>query len=257
MNTTFLKKISVLLLLTCLFFSCAPNKEILYLQGTAPHTATATSYEPILQPADELMIVISAENPELAVPYNLNSVFLQSNSSLMTGQERIQTYLINKEGTIEMPMLGTIKLEGLTRMQAIDKIKSLLVNHIKDPIVNIRLLNFKVSVLGEVQRPGTMVVQNDRVTLLEALSFAGDLTIYGKRNSIMIIREVDGVKTINSVDLTSSDLIHSPYYFLAQNDVVYVEPNKTRVNSSVIGPNVTVILTATSLLIAILAITIN
>lgn len=257
MDLKYFKRISLLLLLALFCFSCVPNKKMLYLQGTPQTVTPPTSFDPLLQPADELMIVISAKDPELAVPYNLNSIFLQSNSSLMTGQERIQTYLIAKDGTIDMPMLGNIKLEGLNRMQAIDKIKGLLVNHIKDPIVNLRLLNFKVSVIGEVQKPGTMVVQNDRVTILEALSFAGDLTIYGKRNSIMVIREVDGVKTINTVDLTSSDIINSPYYFLAQNDVVYVEPNKTRVNSSVIGPNVTVILTATSLLIAILAITIN
>lgn len=257
MKIIFFKKISILSFVVTLLFSCASNKDILYMQGTPQNATVASTYEPVLQPADELMIVISTENPELAVPYNLNSVSLEINSGLSSDQSGILTYLISKDGTIEMPILGKVKLAGLTRMQAIDKIKELLVNHIKDPMVNIRLINFKVSVIGEVTKPGTLTVQNERVTILEAISFAGDLTIYGKRNSIMIIREVNGVKTINTVDLTSSDLINSPYYFLAQNDVVYVEPNKTKVNSSVIGPNIAVVLSSVSLLIAILALTIN
>jgi len=257
MKINFLKKISILSFVVTLLFSCASNKDILYLQGTPQNAAVASTYDPVLQPADELMIVISAENPELAVPYNLNSVSIETNSGLQSDQSGILTYLISKDGTVDMPMLGSVKLAGLTRMEAIQKINGLLVNHIKNPTVNLRLLNFKVSVIGEVAKPGTLIVQNERVTILEALSFAGDLTIYGKRNSIMVIREVNGVKTINTIDLTSSDLINSPYYFLAQNDVVYVEPNKTKVNSSVIGPNIAVVLSSVSLLIAILAITIN
>lgn len=247
----------LIIVLSFLIFSCASDKTIYYLQGDLQKTENPSTYEPLLQPADELLIVISAENPEVAAPYNLNSFMLQESTGIIGGQERILTYLIGKDGSIDMPILGNVKLEGLTRLEAINKIKSLLVNHIKDPIVNLRLINFKVSVLGEVAKPGTMVIENDRVTILEALSFAGDLTIYGKRDGIKVIREVNGVKTINIINLTDTNLINSPYYFLDQNDVVYVEPNKTRVNSSVIGPNVTVILTSLSLLIAILAITVK
>ena len=246
-----------LIVLSFMIFSCASDKNIYYLQGNLEKSEIPTTYDPVLQPADELMIVISAENPEVAAPYNLNSVVFQTNSNVVSGQERILTYLIAKDGTIDMPILGNIKLEGLTRKQAIERIKNHLVNHIREPIVNLRLINFKVSILGEVNKPGTMIVQNDRATILEALSFAGDLTIYGKRSDIKVIREVDGVKTINTIDLSSSNLINSPYYFLVQNDVIYVEPNKTRVNSSVVGPNVSVILTSLSLLIAILALTVK
>ena len=246
-----------LIVLSFMIFSCASDKNIYYLQGNLEKSEIPTTYDPVLQPADELMIVISAENPEVAAPYNLNSVLFQTNSNVVSGQERILTYLIAKDGTIDMPILGNIKLEGLTRKQAIERIKNHLVNHIREPIVNLRLINFKVSILGEVNKPGTMIVQNDRATILEALSFAGDLTIYGKRSDIKVIREVDGVKTINTIDLSSSNLINSPYYFLVQNDVIYVEPNKTRVNSSVVGPNVSVILTSLSLLIAILALTVK
>ena len=247
----------LLIVLSFMIFSCASDKTIYYLQGDLQKSEDPSTYEPLLQPADELLIVISAENPEVAAPYNLNSFILQENTSMAVGQQRLLTYLIGKDGSIDMPILGNVKLEGMSRKQAIDKIKSLLVSHIKDPIVNLRLINFKVSVLGEVARPGTKVIENDRVTILEALSFAGDLTIYGKRDGVKVIREVDGVKTINIIDLTDTNLINSPYYFLDQNDVVYVEPNQTKVNASVIGPNVTVILTSISLLIAILAITIK
>lgn len=247
----------LLIVLSFMIFSCASDKTIYYLQGDLKKSEIPSTYDPVLQPADELLIIISAENPEVAAPYNLYSFILQTNTSVMGGQERTLTYLIGKDGTIDMPILGTVKLEGLSRKEAIEKIKGLLVGHIKEPIVNLRLTNFKISVLGEVNKPGTLVIENDRVTILEALSFAGDLTIYGKRNDIKVIREVGGVKTINSVDLTNSNLINSPYYFLDQNDVVYVEPNKTKVNSSVVGPNITVILTSISLLIAILALTIK
>lgn len=259
MISKFPTKIFCMLLVAATLFSCASKKKILYLQSNDEQKTTDEflNYEPLLQPDDELMIIISAENPEVVVPYNLSTFSFQTNSDLFVGQQRIQSYLIDKEGYIEMPMLGKLKLAGMTRLQAIEKIKNLLVNDIKNPTVNLRLLNFKVSVLGEVNRPGIQNIQSDRITVLEALSYAGDLTIYGDRKSILIIREIDGVKTIETVDITNRDLINSPYYYLSQNDVVYVEPNKTKVNSSVVGPNVTVILTSLSLVIAVLALTIN
>lgn len=259
MAVKYITKIILLLLVTGVFFSCTSKKNIVYLQTDGDQqTATGiANYEPLLQPDDALLIVISAENPEVAAPYNMKSVSFQINSEIGMGQERLQSYLIDKEGNVDFPMLGKIKLAGLTRMGAIQKIKTLLTDHIKDPIVNLRILNFKVSVLGEVSRPGVQNVQTDRITLLEALSYAGDLTIYGKRNAIMIIREKEGVKTIEKVDITKRDFINSPYYYLSQNDVVYVEPNKTKVNASVIGPNITVGISALSLIITIIALTIR
>ena len=145
----------------------------------------------------------------------------------------------------------------MTRIEAIQKVKSLLTNHIKDPLVNIRILNFKVSVLGEVNKPGVHTIQSERITLLEALSLSGDMTIYGKRNSILIIREIEGEKVIKKVDITKRDFINSPYYYLSQNDVIYVEPNKTKVNASVVGPNITVGISALSLIITIIALTLR
>jgi polysaccharide export outer membrane protein len=155
-------------------------------------------------------------------------------------------------------MLGTIKVGGLTRIETTNKIKDLLKSgHISDPIVNVRLLNFKVSVLGEVSKPGVFSISGERVTLVEALALAGDLTIYGKRNSILLIREKNGVKTYEKIDITKTDFINSKNYYLSQNDVIYVEPNKTKLNSSAVGPNLTIGISALSLVVTILALTLK
>jgi polysaccharide export outer membrane protein len=219
-----------------------------------------SNYEPKLQPDDMLMIIVSAENPEAALPYNQSLVSVIQNVQIATYAQpapTIQPYLIDKDGNVDFPLLGKLKIGGLTRIEAINKIKSLLENHIKDPMVNIRILNFKVSVIGEVNRPGSFSIQSERITLLEALSLAGDLTIYGNRNSILIIRDKEGTKTIAKVDVTNRDFINSEYYYLSQNDQIYVEPNKTKVNSSIIGPNISVGISLVSLLITIMALTIK
>jgi polysaccharide export outer membrane protein len=248
---------SICLLLSA---SCNSKKEVVYLQQSSgvQKENNTSSYEPVLQADDVLLIVISAENPEVAAPYNLNYLSaLQGTQMAATNPLGLQSYLIDKEGNVDFPLLGKMKLAGLTRIEAIQKIKSELENHIKYPSVNLRILNFKVSVIGEVNRPGSFPVLSERITLLEALSLAGDLTIYGSRNSILIIREKEGVKTIEKVDITKRDFINSPYYYLCQNDQIYVEPNKTKVNSSVVGPNITVALSALSILVTILALTIK
>ena len=250
--------ISIFMLLNS---SCASKKEVVYFRQSIGEQkdSKTSSYEPILQADDVLLIVISAENPEVAAPYNLNYLLAmqaQSAANSPLGLQ-LQSYLIDRKGNVDFPLLGKIKLGGLTRIEAIQKIKSLLENHIKDPSVNLRILNFKVSVIGEVNRPGSFPIQSERITLLEALSLAGDLTIYGNRNSILVIREKEGLKTIEKVDITKRDFINSPYYYLCQNDQIYVEPNKTKVNASVIGPDITVGLSALSILVTILALTIK
>lgn len=232
--------------------SCVSKKNILYLQNANSVVATEI-YEPYLQPNDVISIIISSENPEIAAPYNLIDVSLSSDESL--GNQNLQTYIIDKNGRIEFPIIGSIKIGGLPKSEAIEKIKTILKDHVKDAVVNLRILNFKVSVLGEVAKPNTYTVNSERITLLEALSLAGDLTIYGNRNTIMIIRENEGNKEIQRIDITKPNFITSPYYYLAQNDVVYVEPNKTRINSSAIGPNITIGISALSLIVTIIALT--
>jgi polysaccharide export outer membrane protein len=259
MKNNFLKNITVISVFILLTSSCGSKKNVVYLQKkNAGNIETKISnYEPILQADDILLIIISAENPEVAAPYNVNLSNIQSSQMSPTNPLGLQSHLIDKQGNIDFPLLGKIKLMGLTRIQAIQKIEALLNNHIKDPNVYMRILNFKVSVIGEVNKPGTFPIQSERITLLEALSLAGDLTIYGNRNSILIIREKEGLKIIEKVDITKIDFINSPYYYLCQNDQIYVSPNKTKINASVIGPDITVGLSALSILVTILALTIK
>ena len=247
------KKLFFLLLIFC-FMSCASKKDLVYMQNIQ-NKETIESYEAFLQPDDVLLIIISSENPEIAAPYNLKSVSLQGSLEESTNTERLQTYIIDTNGNIEFPIIGTIHLGGLTKNEAILKLKDLLKEHVKDAVVNLRILNYKISVLGEVVKPGSYSVKSERITLLEALSLAGDLTIYGKRKSILLIREQNGTRVMERIDITKSDFIHSPYYYLSQNDVIYVEPNKTRINSSSIGPNLTVGISALSLVVTIIALT--
>jgi polysaccharide export outer membrane protein len=238
-----------------LFTSCTSSKKVVYLQNQI-EDSKSNSYETILQPDDALMIVITSENPEVAAPYNLMRVTVTStNQNDANGQ--LISYIIKKDGTVDFPLIGVIKLGGLTKSEAVLAIKESLKEHVKDAYVTLEILNYKVSVLGEVQKPGTYKISSERITLLEALSLAGDLTIYGKRKNILIVREKEGIKTMERIDITNSNFINSPFYYLSQNDVVYVEPNKTKINSSVVGPNLSVALTAISLLVTILAITIR
>lgn len=229
-------------------FSCASRTDMAYLNDIENQTTTNSpvDYEVRLQKDDLLSIIVSAENPEVTYPFNLPQI--QINYSVDGAQGSIKTYLIDKEGYIDFPVLGKVKLDNLTRLEANQKLVDLISKQIKNPSVNLKILNYKVSVLGEVKNPGTFPIQSDRVTILEALSMAGDLTIYGKRNNILLIREKEGKKSYNRIDITKSDFVQSPYYYLAQNDLIIVEPNKTRINSSKYSPNVPATISALSLL---------
>lgn len=251
-----MKKLTQFLLFVVLplfFFSCASRENIVYMQNTIPQSEIS-GFETKIQPDDILAIVVGSENPEVAAPYNLYAVTTSSEA----GQApQMQTYLVDKEGYIEFPVLKKIKLAGLTKEQAILSLKDKLKEHVADATVTLRILNFKFTVLGEVNRPGSYTIPSERVTLLEALGQAGDLSIYGKRNNILLIRETNGMKTSQRIDITKSDFVNSPYYYLTQNDVVYVEPNKTKINSSSVGPNIAIGISALSLVVTILALTIN
>lgn len=239
-------------ILVATIVSCSSPKKIVLLQDGQGLEKSISSFEPKLQSDDLLMITVNADSPEAAAPFNLNTIMLQGTDEMNgMGQQRMQSYLIDAKGNIEFPVLGTINLAGKTRTEAILVLKNLLSPYIKKPIVNFRILNFKISVQGEVNRPGTFTINSERITLLDAISLAGDLSIYGKRQNILVIREENGKLTTNYIDITNSGFINSPFYFLKQNDVVYVEPNKTKINSSVIGPNISVAISAVSLLITL------
>lgn len=244
------------LVLAALFLnSCASKSNIVYLNGAIEPVTTA-DHELKLQTDDVLMISVTSINPEVTIPYNLQTIAIQSTTSdLAVGQQRQLTYLISKQGMIDFPVLGAIEIGGLTRVEAQNKIQTLLKDHIADANVILRVLNFKVTVLGEVNRPGPIQVSGERLTLFEAIASAGDLSVFGKRKNVLLIRERGGQTETHRLDLTDPNLINSPYYYLVQNDVLYVEPNKTKVNSSVVGPNLTVGISALSLVITIIALT--
>lgn len=243
------------LLIASLFVvSCASKKDVVYLQNIEEidNMNGSLSYEPKLQKDDLLSIIVAADQPELTVPFNMPQI--QGNYQINQNQDGIKTYLIDIEGYIVFPVIGKVKLAGLTRSQAVKLLEDQIKEYIKNPSVNLRILNYKFSVLGEVNNPGSFKIESERVTLLEALSQAGDLTIYGKRNNILVIREINGKKEYNRVDITQAEFVNSPYYYLVQNDVIVVEPNKTKINSSVIGPNLTVTISALSLLTTVILI---
>lgn len=257
MKVIFLLKKTIPILFLLLVFSCKPREELVYYQNIEGLAASekANTYEIKIQPDDLLMIIVSAEDPESALPFNLTSASVPSSNGLNVytrGQESIQTYLVDSSGSIDFPVLGKLQVGGLSRTELMQLLESKIAKYIKNPIINIRLTNFKISVQGEVTNPGTFSVNSDRVTLIEAISMAKDLTIYGKRDNILIIREVNGVKSYNRVDITKADFINSPFYYLAQNDVVYVEPNKVRINGAAVGSNTGVIISVTSLIITLI-----
>lgn len=234
--STQLVSVFFVLLLT----ACTSSKKILYLQDVQPlkQQDIENQYEVKIHNDDLLAILVNSKNPELALPFNMPLISYQLGYQNNYSQ-RILGYLVDSDGNIDFPILGKIHVAGMTRKELTAYLKQRLIDedYIKDPIVTIQFLNFKISVMGEVNRPGSFDINSDRITLLEALSKAGDLTIYGRRDRVAVIREVDGVRTILYHDLRSSDIFQSPCYYLQQNDIVYVEPNKAKTGQSRINQN--------------------
>ncbi|WP_248932842.1 polysaccharide biosynthesis/export family protein [Sphingobacterium siyangense] len=242
-------------LIIILFSSCGSRKKMVYLQNDSTQVNTLyDQYVPKIQVNDILTVVVTAADPKVTAPFNPISSIANGNMSQNTDMALRPTYTVDNDGNITLPMLGKTKVVGLTRIEAIEKIRSELEKYIKDPGVNINFNNFRVSVLGEVARPGSFVLPSERVTVLEALGMAGDLTIRGVRENVMVIREVNGQKTMNRLDLTKQSTLNSPYYYLAQNDVIYVEPNQAQINSSKLGANTNIIISISSLLITVISI---
>lgn len=232
-----------IILICFILASCQTEKKIAYLQD-AVNGGTETigiNGGIVIQPKDILSIVISSKNPELVMAFNLPLLTYQAGSaqSASSYSQRLMGYTVDMEGNIDFPILGKLKVAGLTRNQLTELIKQSLIqeNLIKDPIIIIDFMNFKISVLGEVRTPGAFTLDGDRITILEALGKAGDLTIYGSREDVLVRRERDGVIHTYRVDLRSESLFRSPVYYLQQNDVVYVTPNKTRSGQSRINEN--------------------
>ncbi|OIQ27490.1 MAG: sugar transporter [Bacteroidetes bacterium MedPE-SWsnd-G2] len=257
-NTTTLKQLCTLLLIIGLT-SCGSRKDLVYFQdqNITPSSKLDFNHELIYAPDDVLTIDISGLDPDAVRPFNLAAVSYSGSIISAQGELKMQTYIIDNDGNIEFPVLGTVKMGGLTRTQATKMLKAKLSDYVKDVIVNIRIANFTITVLGEVNSPGTFTIQDERITLTEALGLANDLSIYGKRDKVFLIREVDGIKQYTNFDLTSVTSINTPQYYLQQNDVIYVEPNNAKVRQSSYNPNNGVIIALVSTLATIAAILID
>ena len=235
--------IVLLSILTLAVTSCNTYRKINYLQDVVPDEAERIAINKgiLIQPKDMISIVVSSRNPELALMFNLPVISYQAGSESVSGQgsQRLLGYVVDNDGNIDFPILGLIHAAGLTRWELANEIKSKIVgmNYIKDPVVTVEFMNFKISVMGEVTSPGTYNIEGDKITLLQALSLAKDLTIFGRRDNVSVIREQDGERIVYQVDLRSASLFDSPAYYLQQNDIVYVEPNKVRAGQSTINEN--------------------
>lgn len=233
MNLTPVKYFGCLCLILLISASCVSRREIVYFQEIeqlreSDIRRSGNNLE--IQPDDVLTIRVSAPEQEAALPFNLTKSL--GSSEGMVGQVELETYLVSNEGTIDFPVIGSIAVEGLTNIELAKKIKDEIEEYVKDPIVNVRILNFQISVLGEVNNPGTFSIEDDHISLSKALALAGDLTIFGKRNNILVMGEEGEHKTYAHLDLTDANVVNSPHYYLRQNDVVYVEPRGTRRQSA-------------------------
>ena len=228
------------------FVSCNPEtyKKINYLQDIDGDTTMSMKVNKgiIIQPQDQLSIIVTSRDPKMAVPFNLSVSTFYTGSELSSSggaSQRITGYIVDNAGDINFPSLGQIHVSGLNRWELQELIKDKLADSglLRDAVVTVEFLNFKISVLGEVTSPGTYTVTGDKITILQALALARDLTIYGQRDNVQVIREQNGQRQIFSLNLTSSDIFSSPGYYLQQNDVVYVTPSKVRAGQGEINEN--------------------
>jgi polysaccharide biosynthesis/export protein len=225
------------LLLSLLFFSaCVNTKKVVYFNSIqdAEIKTGMMDFEPLIQKNDLLSISVSSLNPEASKIFNAPNITEAEGIDLTGRAMNISGYLVNQDGYIQFPFLGNIKAAGLTKKALQEDIAKTLATKklLLDPIINIRFMNFRVTVLGEVAHPTVVNVPSEKITLLEALGLAGDLTIFAKRHNLLIIREEEGKKTLKRIDLNSTEIFKSPYYYLRPNDIVYVEPDKARVASA-------------------------
>jgi Periplasmic protein involved in polysaccharide export len=231
---------------------CDAYKNIAYVQNAGKPVSYSDSIkfnspDPLLKVGDLLVITVNATTPEAALPFNLplvpggenmNSYSIGSGSNGISGSQSLQNYLIDTHGDILFPIIGKIHVSGMTKTDLVNSIKSRIYPYYikEDPIITIRLVNYKISILGDVNSPGVKEIKNERINIFEAIALAGDLTIFGQRENVLLIREnVDGKRETIRLDLRDKKLIDSPYYYLQQNDVIYVQPNGPKARSSFFG----------------------
>ena len=267
-NMTFNKQILFALSIALMaMVSCSTVKDIAYFQNKVVNEPEAIDKHAgiVIQAKDMLSIVVSSRNPELVAMFNLPVVSYQAGSEVVnTGyNQRLMGYVVDNDGFIDFPVLGPIKVAGLTRWELSELIKNKLLNDglLTDAVVTVEFMNFKVSVIGEVNAPGTYSLQNDKVTILQAISLARDLTIFGQRENVCVIREREGERVIYEINLCDVSMFNSPAYYLQQNDVVYVQPSEVKARQSTTDDKAlrmtSIFVSGGSLLVSIAALIVN
>ncbi len=231
--------------------SCASKEDIYYLQDAEKNAAGSITYPAVLiQPNDILKITVESLNPVTAIPYNKGTISNGQNQTIE--QLQLNGYLVDIDGSINFPVLGVISTKNKTPNALGDDVKTKLITggHLSNPNVDVRIINAKVTVLGEVNKPGTYNFTEQNITLMQVLGYAGDLTINGKRDDVLVTREINGVRQVSHVNLTSAEFMKSPYYFVKPNDLIIINPNKPKVASSGFVGNVGTVATVISLVLS-------
>lgn len=255
----------IALCLTMMLVSCNGYKNVAYFQNSGTVSGDVPQpelYNAHIMPKDLITITVNTTDPEASIPFNL-TVQTREAAGLMqtrtTTQASLQQYLVNNNGDIQFPVLGTLHVGGLTINETEMMVCQKLAPYLKEtPIVTVRLVSFKVSVMGEVSRPGQFNVNNEKINVLEALALAGDLTIWGQRENVKLIREsANGRREIHELNLNDANVIYSPYYQLEQNDIIYVTPNKTKARNSDVGTSTSLWFSATSIAVSLASLLYN
>jgi polysaccharide export outer membrane protein len=244
-----MRKAILFILVIVSFLSCATKKEVIYFQDSSElnDTEIPDIFEPLIEPSDILHISISSFDETLVVPFNKEKI-AENNANI--DNLALQGYLVDAEGKINFPVLGALSVGGKSRSEIEQMLKQQLLEYVTDVVVDVRILNFKITVLGEVNKPGVYTIRNERVSIPEALGMAGDLTVDGDRNNINIIREENGKRIVTKVDLTQTDLFSSPFYYLKQNDLIYVEPSLKGVKKSGFIPDIPALLSLVTVVLS-------
>lgn len=217
--------------------SCRSSKDTVYFYGYGNTDSLLVTeilqdkaeYAPLIESDDELSIIVSAENVATVAPFNLPAINIKDAQTVdLVASGQLQTYIVDSDGEITFPVFGRIKIAGMTRKQAEDSLQTLISQYVINPIVTINILNSKISIIGDVNSPGSKPLNRERLTILDAIALAGDITIQGNRTNVLLIREEEGKRNFYRIDLTSPDIFTKPYYYVKKNDIIYVEPNKER-----------------------------
>ena len=254
----------VALTMVLMLSGCGSTKNVAYFQNADSISLAASKmlYEAKIMPKDELTITVITTDPKVAMPFNLAvSNTIGTSGQLSSSQGSLQGYLVDNNGNIEFPVVGTLHVGGLTKKQAEDLVKNKIKPYLaasEKPIVTVRMASYHVSVIGEVTKPGIISVPQEKMSVLEALAQAGDLTIYGKRDNVLLIRQdAAGEKHTYRMNLNDANIINSPFYYLQQNDIIYVEPNKVKAQNSSIGSSTTLLMSGLSILTSIASLVVN